>query len=124
MTNHYLMSMTNTQTLTVHKVEDYEGNGECGHCDRTGLRWMVTLSDGSKVGSQCAKKLMGWKATPKNFDWTAKFNVVEEKTIVHDHFVLWQGKTGKGGVLMINGHATAFGGFAAIERDYRHMVAF
>ena len=116
--------MTNTETLTVHKVEDYEGDGECGHCDRKGLRWIVTLSDGSKVGSQCAKKLMGWKATPKNFNWTARFNVVEEKTMNHGHYVLWQGKTGKGGVLMINGHATAFGGFAAIEREYRHMVAF
>jgi hypothetical protein len=116
--------MTNTENLTVAKVEDYEGDGECGHCDRTGLRWIVTLSDGSKVGSECAKKLMGWKMSPKNYSWVNRFVPVAEKSMKHGNYVLWQGKTGKGGVLMVNGHATAFGGFAAIEREFEHITAF
>lgn len=70
--------MTATTTLHIAIIEDHEGDGECGNCGRTGLRWIATLSDGSKVGVECAKKLLGYRPTTKSFDWVQYFRVEAE----------------------------------------------
>jgi hypothetical protein len=45
--------------VTVMFVEDCEGDGTCLACGREGLRWILVLSDGSRVGSECAKAILG-----------------------------------------------------------------
>ena len=62
--------MTTTK-LTIDKVEDREGNGICRHCDREGLRWIFILSDGSEIGSGCARKVLGYAPAPKSYAWAA-----------------------------------------------------
>lgn len=53
-----------TPKLTITKIEDHEGNGHCTACGRENLRWICTLSDSTKVGTECAKKVLGWKPQP------------------------------------------------------------
>ena len=65
-----------TATVTLVKIEDHEGNGECRECGRTGLRWIATLSDGTHVGTECAKQILGWKPTPKTYTWVADFTAI------------------------------------------------
>ncbi len=88
---------------TVVKIEDHEGSGECQSCGRTGLRWIVTLSDGSKVGTECAKKVMGWTPAPKSYAWVADYTPVAEHVIGAEHFIMWQHKHGNRTRMTING---------------------
>jgi hypothetical protein len=69
--------MTQTQTLTIEKIEDREGDGTCRHCDREGLRWIFILSDGQEIGSGCARKVLGFAPAPKTYAWVANFAAVE-----------------------------------------------
>ena len=48
---------TTADTATVHHLEDHEGAGECQQCGRTGLRWVAILTDSTRVGVECAKKI-------------------------------------------------------------------
>jgi hypothetical protein len=82
-----------TATPTLVKVEDHEGDGHCGHCAREGLRWICILSDGSAVGVECAKKVMGFKPAPKSYAWVSEFEAVAEHTECGQVFVLWQHKS-------------------------------
>lgn len=112
--------MTNTEKLTVWKVEDHEGDGECSACGRTGLRWVTFLSDGSRVGGECAKKILGWAPTKAKFSWLTGMTIVAEKTIDfgHGHAVLWQSESGRAGVLAINGHPQAQGPFDWVSKRF------
>lgn len=93
------------QTVKVLKVEDFDGTGVCGHCGREGLRWVVTMTDGSQIGASCARKAMGIKVSTARLAWTAKFEVIA----THGEFALWQHvggvqtRTTQSGVLMAVG---------------------
>ena len=63
--------------LTIEKIEDREGDGTCRHCGREGLRWIFILSDGTEIGSGCARKVLGWAPAPKSYTWAAKVEAVE-----------------------------------------------
>ena len=102
--------MTTTSTPHLVKVEDHEGTGTCGACDREGLRWVCILSDGSRIGTECAKKLMGWKMAPKAYNWVADFEPVAEFVEYGATYVLWQYKRGAQTRETRNGHLVAVGG--------------
>lgn len=91
--------------MRVLTVEDHEGTGRCGHCGREGLRWVATMTDGSAVGVNCARKAMGMKISTAGLSWTAKFEVIA----THGDRALWrhiggvQTRTTQGGVLMAVG---------------------
>jgi hypothetical protein len=77
-------------TATVIRVEDHEGTGTCGHCGREGLRWIAVMSDGSMIGTSCAKKLMGFNVTAKTVTDLKGFVVTAEwRNRFNDLYVLW-----------------------------------
>lgn len=88
--------MTTTTSAKVHpvKIEDFEGDGICVECGREGLRWIVTLSDDSRVGIECSAKVCGQRPTRKAYVWTADFVPVAEYREVGSTYVLWQHKRG------------------------------
>lgn len=94
--------------LTVLKIEDHEGAGHCGQCGRDNLRWICTLSDGTAVGTECAKKVLGWKPQPKHYNWIGDFQIIAEHNERGTHFVMWQRKTG------IETRETRDGGLVAV----------
>lgn len=97
--------------LTVRKVEDYEGQGECSACGRRGLRWVVTISDGSRVGSECTKAILGWKVSTRGLkDWVPLYRVAAEHTDHGSHYVLWQSIAGNNTRETQNGSLTMVGG--------------
>ena len=97
-------------TLTVAKIEDYEGSGHCTLCGRENLRWICTLTDGTKVGTECAKKVLGWKPQPKNYQWIGDFRIAAEHVEYGTTFVMWQHKTGRETRETRDGGLTAVGG--------------
>lgn len=107
-------------TLNLVKVEDHEGDGRCGECGREGLRWIARLSDGSGVGLECSKKLLGYRPGPKTYDWVAHFLPVAEYHDYGNTYVLWRHKTGKETRETLNGHLVAVGGCAQewVERGW------
>ena len=100
--------------LQVTKVTDHEGEGRCGQCGREGLRWVVSLSDGSAVGTECAKAVLGWKPATRDYAWTRDFRPVAEHAEYGDSYVLWQHVTGTQTRTTTNGRLTSVGG----QRDY------
>lgn len=110
--------MTTTEKLHVVRVEDHEGSGECANCPRTGLRWMVLLSDGSKVGTECAKRLLGWKITPKSYGWVKNYKVIAEHTESGQTWTLYQHVAGERTVSTLNGALMTIGGARA---DWERM---
>lgn len=114
--------MTNTEKLTVWKVEDHEGDGECSACGRTGLRWVTFLSDGSRVGGECAKKILGWAPTKRTHGWVQGLTAVAEKEVCgpvgRTQAVLYRSESGKGGAMSIGGNLQATGPFEWVERQF------
>lgn len=112
--------MTTTNHLI--RVEDHEGFGTCGHCDREGLRWIAIVSvDGQTVavGTECAKRVLGWKPTPKSYAWVEHFTVVAEHTEPYrmygsdaptTTYTLWQHRNGTATRETTNGVLTSIGG--------------
>jgi hypothetical protein len=100
----------NTATVTIARVEDHEGLGVCGHCDRDGLRWIVVLSDGSRFGSGCARKALGIKVAPKDFAWVTNYNVIAEHAEYGVVWTLYRHKRGERTVMARDGHLTTVGG--------------
>ncbi len=110
--------------LTVWRVEDHEGNGECQRCGKTGLRWVAYLSDGSRVGGECAKRLLGWAPTRKGFSWvTGLFVVAEGSMSASQRVTLWSDEAGYRGVVSVNANACFAGGFGAAESEFQRLVA-
>ena len=109
--------MTNTNPAetrpTIAKIEDREFDGTCGACGREGLRWIAVLSDGSALGLECAKRVIGYKPAPTAYAWIGDFRVVAEHVEHGVTYVLWQSRRGAGtretqnGVLMSVGGARA-----------------
>jgi hypothetical protein len=90
------MGMTTTK-LSIDKIEDREGDGTCRHCDREGLRWIFVLSDGTEIGSGCARKVLGFAPAPKAFAWVSKFEAVATA----NGYTLYQSKTHGDAVMAI-----------------------
>ncbi|AYQ99345.1 hypothetical protein PBI_CANTARE_125 [Brevibacterium phage Cantare] len=93
------------ENVKVAYVENVEGDGMCGHCNRTNLKYVATMTDGSKVGLSCAKKLMGVTITPKDVKWASNYTV--EATFIEygQTYALWvsdkgQTRTTKNGLLV------------------------
>lgn len=82
--------MTTTQSLHIVKIEDHEGDGRCSECNREGLRWICTLSDGTTVGTECARKIVGFKPAPKSYNWAAGFTATAKRAEGNTTFVLWR----------------------------------
>lgn len=85
-----------TATLTIARIDDHEGDGDCSNCGRTGLRWIATLSDGTKVGLECAKKILGFRPAPQKYQWIADFTPIAEYVEYGSTYVLWKHKVGNG----------------------------
>lgn len=93
------------------KVQDHEGDGRCQACGREGLRWIATLTDGTTVGLECAKKATGLTPpTANQVAWTAHFTPIAQHNDGADAFALWQHVTGQQTRETRNGHLTAVGG--------------
>lgn len=65
-----------TEKLHVNLIEDFEFEGECSQCGRHGLRWVATLSDGTRVGLECVKKILGYRPTATQYQWIKDFELV------------------------------------------------
>lgn len=104
-------------TATLVKVEDHEGDGVCGRCDRTGLRWIATVQtpDGTfAVGLECAKIILGWRtASAVKFKWAEHFTPIATHTEHGNTYVLWQHKRGTATRDTLNGHLYRVGGVRA-----------
>jgi hypothetical protein len=81
-------------TKTIAKIEDYEGAGRCSACGREGLRWIVTLSDGTQIGTECAKRTLGITVAPKSYQWVTDYAPVAEHVEDGAVYVMWQRKGG------------------------------
>jgi hypothetical protein len=112
--------MTTTQTLRIARFEDHEGDGRCGHCEREGLRWIVRLSDGSGVGTECAKAVLGWKPAPRDYKWIIGFSVVAETVAYGETFAVWQ--NGARFALTQSGRAISHGPEAFIRAEYARAI--
>ena len=99
-----------TSKLHIIKVEDHEGNGYCGACGRENLKWIVTLSDGSEIGTECAKKTLGMTVSPANHKWVSDFTAIAEHNDFDVTYVLWQHNTSSATRETRNGHLTIIGG--------------
>jgi hypothetical protein len=115
--------MTTTQTITVLKIEDHGGEGICTACGKEGLRWVSILSDGSRVGGECAKKIMGWKPTAKSHAWVTGLHIIAEGDMSPVQYaVLWSDETGRRGAVSINGVANVSGPLDWCRQEYdRYM---
>lgn len=108
-----------TENLKVEKIEDHEGDGTCGHCGREGLRWIATLSDGSRCGLECAKRVLGFKPAPTAYKWVSDFTQVAEYREVNSYgdtlavWVLWQHKRGNATRETRDGFLQSVGGMRA-----------
>lgn len=102
----------NTTATAVHlsHVENHEGDGTCGACAREGLRWIAVLSDGQRVGMECAKALLGFKPAPSSFRWVEHFTLVATHTEGRQTFNLWQARTGEQTRQTMNGNLDQIGG--------------
>jgi hypothetical protein len=99
-----------TAAVTLTKIEDHEGSGTCGQCGREGLRWVATMSDGSLVGLECAKKIIGYRPSPDSYRWVADYVATAEHAEYKQSYVLWTHRCGNGTRETCNGVLTAVGG--------------
>lgn len=106
------MTTATTKVHLVH-VEDHEGDGTCGTCGREGLRWIAVLSDGQRLGFECAKAALGYKPAPRDFAWQAHFTLTEVHHEYGDTYGLWRAKVGGQTRETRNGHLTQVGGVPA-----------
>lgn len=91
-------------------------------CGKTGVRWIVYLSDGSRVGGECAKKIMGWAPTKKTHGWVQGLTAVAEKEVAgpvgRTQAVLYRSASGKSGAMSVGGVRVVAGPFEWVEREY------
>lgn len=74
---------------TIIKVLDREDNGRCQECARENIRWVAVLSDGSTVGSECAKKITGQVFIPANYSWVTGATEVAATVDCDTTWVMW-----------------------------------
>jgi hypothetical protein len=77
------------------RIEDRSGTGTCGCCGREGLRWVYFLTDGTFVGSECAKKIMGHAIEPRSHARLTDFHVIaEHQNKFGVTYLLWEHNLG------------------------------
>lgn len=92
------------------RIEDHEGSGSCSACQREGLRWIAVLTDGSRVGLECMKRITGRsKPQPVHYEWLGGFELVAEYDDYGHHFALWQSKSSSATRTTQNGSLVAIG---------------
>lgn len=97
--------------LHITKIEDHEGFGRCSECGRENLRWIVVLSDGTRVGTECAKKVCGIAVNTRKLGWLASCTEIDEYSTKWETFTLYAHKTIEGRTLLaINGVLYNLGG--------------
>lgn len=106
-----------TPKLSVSHVEDHQDrDGVCGHCQRENLRWIMVLSDGTKVGSSCMKKVLGWSVPTKKIDWVVGKTLVATKVFTSGGetvtYTLWTTEGGRTSEAR-NGYLNSVGGARA-----------
>ena len=97
-------------TIRIAKIEVFEGTGECSACGRVGLRWIATLTDGTRVGLECAKKILGFKPAPTKYRWVEDFQIIAEHGEYGEHHALWRHKSGGQTRETVNGVLIRVGG--------------
>lgn len=110
--------MTTTK-LHITKVEDHEGMGRCGHCEREGLRWIVVLSDGTSVGTECAKRVLGYTLKPASYTWMTGYAPIAEYSNKWETAVVYANAAGRTN-LVVNGHLQVIG---AGMREFTRLYA-
>lgn len=108
----YTRAMTTTKIHLV-KIEDHEGDGRCGACGREGLRWIAVLSDGTQVGTECAKAVLGYRPTARDYSWVVDYTAVAEHVEYGVTYIMWQHKRGARTVATRNGVLDTVGGVRA-----------
>lgn len=98
-----------TAKLHIELIRDCEGAGRCGACQREGLRWVAQLSDGSHVGLECAKKVLGFRPAPKAYNWIADYTLTGTHTTPWETVGFWTSKDGRSAAITVNGAAHQFG---------------
>ena len=111
------------QEIMVLKVTDYEYEGTCSACGKEGVRWIVSLSDGSHVGGECAKKILGWAPTPKTFSWVTGMTAIVEEIIDGQSVVVWQDQGATRGAISVNGHLQQSGSVNWVGSEYARRYA-
>ena len=101
--------------VTLVMIEDAEFEGTCGECGRNGLRWLARLSDGTAVGTECAKAILGYKPAPKMYAWVPDYRPVATHVDYGVTYVLWRHKSGTATRETRNGHLSAVG---AVPREW------
>lgn len=104
--------------LHVTMIRDAEGFGRCSHCDREGLRWIVTLSDGTNVGQGCAREILGYAVSARGVAWQSEFVPTASHTEGPDTYVLWARRDGRPETRITrNGLLTMVGGARVMWRE-------
>lgn len=110
---------TNTAAkVTIEIIRDCEGDGRCGACGREGLRWVAQLSDGSNVGLECAKRVLGFKPAPKSYNWQAAFTLTETRRTYGAFWGLWVSESGKAAAVTLNGNLQCSGGAEWVRKQF------
>jgi hypothetical protein len=111
--------MNTTSKLHITKVEDHEGFGRCGQCERENLRWVVVLSDGTRVGTECAKRACGIVVKAATYQWMTEYEPVAEYADKFETAVVYQHRTSDRTRLVVNGYLQVNGGgMAEFARRY------
>jgi hypothetical protein len=109
-------------TTTIVRVENHEGNGDCQECQRHGLKWVLILSDGSRVGAECAKKILGLNVKPADYgNPIAGLALTASHTEYGTHFTLYTND--RKGVITRNGYPTTSGPVAWVTKEWQTRYA-
>lgn len=117
--------------MHIVRIEDHEGTGTCGNCQREGLRWIVVIGEDARevahVGAECAKKVLGYAlARPGSYKWVSDYALTEQYDGDAAHgvtYTLWTRKDGNAAVIARNGYAILSGSLSAVQRDWTTRYA-
>ena len=118
--------MTNNAAakVTVKWVENCEGDGTCLACGREGLTWVVVLSDGSRVGVECAKPILGFKPAPKSYVWSRDFTGRGFTVNGGGQTVrVWERNDGRAFALTVDGVLVSSGGREFVTAQFKVYAA-
>ena len=111
--------MTTTK-LSITKVLDREGEGCCQECGRTNVRWIAVLSDGSTVGSECAKKITGQAFSPAKYAPLAGATEIASGLDCGATWTLFS--NGARGILALNGLPQVVGSLASVTAEFNNRT--
>lgn len=111
--------MTTTKP-SITKVLDREGEGCCQECGRTNVRWIAVLSDGSTVGSECAKKITGQAFSPAKYAPLAGATEIASGLDCGATWTLFA--NGARGILALNGLPQVVGSLASVTAEFNNRT--